>query len=183
MATLILYQYLRIFVSNPEDLPFAPQGDDCPVVPILVRLLLHLCRERYSTHDTVPELLVQYRLVCIAIILHDLVKTVDQWFSRWHIHNLSSERIPGQLFSELPVVDAQDLGEFLNILWYSLGLAVENSCHSHLVAPELLRDIFEGHILGCFGFEKDMSLHREAVSEGALHLVISVYSIDTEGDS
>lgn len=85
-----------MLLQRDHNLPFPSQGDDRPVVPIFVRFFLHLGRKSDSTHDSVPKFLIQYGLVRIPVILHNLVDAVDQWLLGRHIHGVTSKRKAGQ---------------------------------------------------------------------------------------
>lgn len=64
--------------------PLPPHRDHRPVIPLIIRLLLYLGAETDSAHNTIPELLIQHRLVRIPVVLHNLVQSVDERFHRWH---------------------------------------------------------------------------------------------------
>ena len=66
------------------------------------------------------------------------------------------------------MINVQDRGQLFHIFRRSLRLSVEDGCYCDLIAAELLRYIFEGEILGCFGFKEGVGLHGEAIAEGAL---------------
>lgn len=70
--------------------PLSPQRNNCPVIALLIRLLLNLCAEGNRTHNAIPKLLIQYRLVRISIILHNLIQPVDQRLDWRHGSRTSS---------------------------------------------------------------------------------------------
>lgn len=151
-------------------LPFPSQGDDSPIIPILIRLLLHLSRERDSAHDPIAKLLVQDRLVRIPIVLHNLIQPVDQGLFGRHIHRMTTERVTRQLSFQLGFLYPKDSCKVLDIFGGGLGLAVEDGCHCDFVAAEFLRDLLKGELLLGFGFEEGMRLDREAVCQRSLRL-------------
>lgn len=104
--------------------PLAPKGDDGPVT-LLVRLLLNLGAEGNSAHDTVTELLVQDSLVGVSVVLHNLEQPVDQWLLWWHLHLPATVWPAGELVLEHLMGDLKDIGQVLDVVWRSLGLAVE----------------------------------------------------------
>ncbi len=150
------------------DVPFASQGDNSPIVPILVRLFLDLCRERDSTHDPISKFLIQYSLVRIPVVLYNFIEAVDQRLLGRHVHGVATKRVACQLIAELAFVHTQHVGELFNIFGCRLGLAVEDCCDSYFVAAKLLRYVFKCEVLGCFRFEQSRGLNREAVAEGGL---------------
>ena len=135
------------------DVPFASQSDDSPVIPIFVRLLFNLRRERNSAHNSVSKLFIQYSLVCVSKVLYNFIEAVDQWLFRRHVHDLTTERVACQLLAELGLVHTQDVGELLSIFGCRLGLTVEDGSDSYLVAAKLFCYVFKCEVLGCFGFE------------------------------
>lgn len=64
--------------------PFSPPRDHDPRGTILINLLLNLCAKANRTHNTIPKLLIQNRLVRIPVVLDDLVQPVDQGLNGWH---------------------------------------------------------------------------------------------------
>ena len=142
------------------DIPFAPQRNDSPIVPILIRLFLDLCRERNSAHDAIPKLLIQNSLVCVSIILYNLIEAVDQRFLGRHVHDLTTERVACQLFAERALVHPQDVGKLFGIFRRRLGLSVEDGCDSYFIAAQLFCYVFKCKVLGRFRFEQSRGLNR-----------------------
>merc|ERR1712098_961078 len=70
--------------------PFASHLNVDPCDAILVDLLLDVSRECNGAHDPVAKLLIEYRLVGIAIVLHNLVETVDQRLFGRHLDTLAT---------------------------------------------------------------------------------------------
>ena len=73
-------------------IPFSPQSDYSPVIPIFVCLLLYLRCESDGAHNTITKFLVQNGFVRIPIVLNDFVKSVDQWLLWRHIYCMTSHR-------------------------------------------------------------------------------------------
>lgn len=72
-----------------HDLPFPTQSDLDPIA-LLVSLLLYLRGECDGAHDTVPELLIDDSLVCVAVVLDNLEQSVDQGLLWWQIESPTS---------------------------------------------------------------------------------------------
>lgn len=134
--------------------PLPPQRDNSPVIPLLIRLLVNLGRERNRRHDPVPKLLVQHRLVRIPIVLHDLVKTVDQRLLGRHFHGAAAVREARELLAQLVMGDAEERRELLDVLGGGLGLAVEDCGGGDFVAADVLGDLLKGEGFGGFGGEE-----------------------------
>lgn len=149
-------------------IPFASQGNDSPSVSILICLLLHLCREADRAHDSVPEFFIEDSFVRIAVILYNLIQTINQRLSRRHVHDLSPEWVACQLFLELPMVNPQNGRELLDIFRSSLRLTVKDTRNSDFVTTKLLADLLKGETLGGFGFEQSIGLYGETVAERRL---------------
>ena len=138
-----------------ENIPFPPQRNDGPIITILIRLLVHLGRERDGTHDPIPELLIQNRLVRIPIILHNLIQPINQRFLGRHVHRTTPIRKATQLLLEQGLRNPQDRGELLDIFGGGLGLAVEDGRNGDFIATEVLGDLLEGQLPAGFGAEED----------------------------
>lgn len=159
------------------DVPLAPQCNHSPVISILIRLLLHLGRERNGTHNAIPELLIENRLVCISIVLHNLIQPVNQWLPGWHFHRTTPVRKATQLISKPGPVDLQDRGQLFDVFRGGLGLAVENGSYSNLIAADMLGDLLEGEFLGGFSVEEGLGCAGEIrVLRG---LIVSFGLVDT----
>lgn len=139
-----------------RDVPLPPQCNHSPVISVLICLLLHLGRERNGTHNAIPELLIEDRLVCISIVLHNLIQPVNQWLFGWHFHRTTPVRKAAQLVSKLGLVDPQDRGQLFDVLGGGLGLAVENGSYSNLIAADMLGDLLKGEFLGGFSVEEGL---------------------------
>lgn len=174
MASSPRTKMVRREKRNKIDLPLPSQGNDSPLIPILVNLLLHLGRKTNRAHDAISQLLVQYRLVCISIILYNFIQPVNQWLLGRHVHHMAPEGKAGQLLLQCAVLDAQDRGELLDILGRGLRLPVEDGGHGDFVAAELLRDVGEGELLRGFGSEEGVGLDGETVSEAGLRLMLAI---------
>jgi len=127
--------------------PFSSQCDDRPIVPILIRLLLHLRAETNRTHNPISKLLVQHRLISIPIVLHNLVQSVNQRLLWRHLDTAATVWKPTQLNLERAMVDVEDRGKFLDVFWASSGLAVENGGDGDLFAADFFGECFEGELL------------------------------------
>lgn len=91
-----------------QNLPLSPQGDDRPSVPVLVRFLLHLGGKSDCTHDSISKFFIQYRLIRITVILHNLIDPVDQWFLGRHIHRVTPKRKAGQEVFQFVVLNVEN---------------------------------------------------------------------------
>ena len=60
------------------DIPFSPKGDDHPGGASLVNFFVNSGVEADGAHDTVAKLLVHDGLESVAIVLDNLIQTVDQ---------------------------------------------------------------------------------------------------------
>ena len=129
-------------------IPFAPKGDNCPVIPILIRLLLNLCRERNRTHDAIPKLLIQHRLIGIAIILDNLIQAINKWFLRRHFNRATSIREATQLVLQDRGRNIQQCGELLDILRRSLGLTVEDGGGGYFITADMVGNLFKAKLFG-----------------------------------
>lgn len=136
--------------------PFPPHGNNRPVIPLVVRLLLHVRRERDGAHNTVPELLVHHRLVRIPVVLHDLVQAVDQRLARRHVHRAAPVRVAGQRGGQAVLGDCEKGGEGLDVVGRGARLAVEDGGRGDLAAANVLGDLLEGDGLGGFGREEEV---------------------------
>ena len=54
------------------DLPFPAEGDDGPVIALLVLFYIDVSRERDGTHDTISKFLIENCFVGESIVLDDL---------------------------------------------------------------------------------------------------------------
>lgn len=50
--------------------------------------------------------------------------------------------------------DPKQAGKLLNILWRCLGLAIEDGRCGYLIAADVLGDLLEAELPGCFGLEE-----------------------------
>jgi hypothetical protein len=91
------------------NIPLSSQGDNGPVVSLLVNLLLNLGAEGDGAHDSIAKLLVQHGLVGIAVVLHDLVQSVDERLDRWHGTSTATVWEAEELLLEELMVGTQDL--------------------------------------------------------------------------
>ncbi len=121
---------------------------------ILVHLLVDMSGEGNGAHDTVPEFLVQNRLVRITIVLYNLVETIDQRFLGRHLHALSSVWETPHLCLKCGMVDSKVVGEILDIFWGGLGLSIEQGSCGDLVSANLFGDGLKGHLLLRFRLEQ-----------------------------
>ena len=156
------------------DSPLAPQGNDSPSIPILIRLLLDLGGKTDRAHDPVPKLLVQYRLVRISIRLDHFIQPVNQWLLGRHLHHVAPEGKPCQLFLQLTLFDSQDRGQLFDILGDGLRLTVEDGGDGDFIAAELLGNVGKGELLGSFSGEEGVGLNRETVSKAGLRLMLAI---------
>ncbi|CAG8647440.1 1932_t:CDS:2, partial [Scutellospora calospora] len=131
-------------------------------LPLLIRLLLHLGTERNSTHDPIPELLINHTLVRIPIVLHNLIQPVNQRLTRRHFERAAAVREVHQLrLAQLGFGDVEDLGEVHEVLLRGGRVAVEHGGRGDFFAAEGLGDGFEGEVLGFFGGEEDAAVGGE----------------------
>lgn len=158
-------------LCSTRNSPFAPESDNSPIIPIRIRLLLHLGRKRNSTHDPIPKLLVENRLVRIPVILHNLVQPVDQGLLGRHLNGATAVREAAQLLFENLGRDIEELGEFPDVFWGGLGLAVEEGCCGDFIAADVLGDLLEAELLLGLGFEEGGSGCWEVRVLGGLGLV------------
>lgn len=152
-----------------KNLPFPTKGNNSPIVPIPIRLLLHLGRERNSTHNPISKLLIQHRLICIPIILNNLIQTVNKWFPGGHFHRTTPIRKATKLVLEKRLRDVEDGCEILDVLRGCLGLAVEDGCCGYFIAADVLGDLLETEFFGCFGFEEGLGGGGEVGVLGGLY--------------
>lgn len=143
--------------------PFAPQGDLCPLA-LLVGLLLHRRREANSAHDAIAELLVQDRLVRIAVILYNLEQAIHQRIFRGHIQSSSSVGESSEVCLELFSGDIQYFGKLLDVLRRGHGLSVEQSSDCYLLTSDLLCNGLEGEVLLLLRIEEGYRGGRKARS-------------------
>lgn len=156
--------------------PLSPHRYHRPLIPILIRLFFHLGRKANGTHDPIPKLLVQHRLVRVAIVLDNLIQPVNQRLPRRHVHHLAPEGKAGQLLLQRAVLDFKDRRELFNVLGCSLRLAVEDGSDGDFIATELLSDVCEGELFSGFGGEEGVGLNGEAVGEGGLQSMLGIDS-------
>lgn len=148
--------------------PLPPQRNNRPIIPLLIHLLLDLRTEGDGRHDAVAKLLVQHGLVGVAVVLHDLVQSVDQRLDRRHGPRAPAVRETQQLGAERGLGDVEDAGERADVCCRGLRLPVEERGHGHLGAPQLFGDAGEGEGLGSFGVEEGLGGGREAVDQAGL---------------
>lgn len=142
-------------------LPFTTKSDNSPVVTVLISLLLNLCRKRDSTHNPISELLVENRLVGIAIVLHDLIQSVDKGLLGRHLDRATAIGEAVELFLQGLLGDVKQIGQLLNVFARRLGLAVEYGSCSYFIATDMLADFLEAQLASCFGFEERCGDSRE----------------------
>jgi len=75
------------------------------------------------------------------------------------------------LFSELLAWNAEQVGEFGDVFWRGLGLAVEEGCNGYFGAPEFVGNGFEVEAFDGFGVKEGFGGGGEAVDEGGLGFV------------
>lgn len=149
--------------------PLAPEGNLDPVA-LLIRLLLHLRRERDGTHDTISKLLVQDGLVGVSIVLHNLVQTVHQRLLRWHLHSPATIWNTSDFsLHQDPGLDLKDLGELRNVLGACLSLSVEDSCCHNFIAAERVANGLEGEVQSLLLREEEGAVSGKLRSEICLH--------------
>ena len=59
-------------------------------VSLFICLLLHVRAESDGAHDPVAKLLVQNRLISVAVVLYHLKQTINQWILWWHLKRSST---------------------------------------------------------------------------------------------
>ena len=157
-------------VLQRKGLPFPTKGNNSPIIPISIRLLLHLGRERNSTHNPIPELLIQHRLIRIPIVLDNLIQSVNKRFPGGHFHRTTTIRKTTQLLLEKRLRNVEDGCEILDVLGGCLGLAVKDGCCGYFIAADVLGDLLEAEFLRCFGFKESLGRGREVGVLGGLYL-------------
>lgn len=162
--------------------PLAPHGNNRIRIPLIIHLLLHLTTEANRTHDPIPKLLIEHRLVRIPVVLHDLVQPIDQRFHGGHGPGAAAVREAQQLRAQLGLGDAQDVGELGDVLGPRARLAVEERGHEDLAAPERRGDGLEGQGPRGLGVEEGFGGEREAGDEGGLLVVMGVSRRRLEGE-
>lgn len=161
------------------DLPLAAQRDNSPVVPISIYLFLDIGREGNSTHDTIPELLIEDSLISISIVLHNLIKTVDQRLLGRHLNRLAAIGETAELHLQLRVVNHEQVGQLVDVLCRSLGLAVEYGCGGYLIAADVFGDLLEAQSLAGLGVEQGLRCCGEV---GVLGVLVEVSAGSGEGN-
>lgn len=117
---------------------------------MLINLLLDLRAETDGAHDTIAEFLVQDSLISIAIVLNNLIQSVDQRLDRWHWSRAAAIWEAQKLCLEDLVVCAKDLAQLLDIFWRCLCLTVEEGGDGDFATSEFLCNCFEGKAFGGF---------------------------------
>lgn len=102
-------------MDGPRHAPFPAHLDVDPGDAVLVDLLVDVGRERNGRHDAVAELLVEHGLVRVPVVLDDLVQAVDQGLFGRHLDALAAVGKAGELGRERAVVDAEVVGQFLDV--------------------------------------------------------------------
>ena len=136
-----------------RNVPFPPQLDHDPL-PLLIRLLAHTRTEANRTHNSIPKLLIDHRLIRIPVVLHDLIQSIDQRLLRRHRHTLPAIGPPRELRGQSRVVDVEEFGQGGDVVGGSAGLAVEDGGDGDFIAAEGGGDGFEGEGFGGFGGEE-----------------------------
>ena len=165
------------FKARTANIPFASQSNNRPIISILICLFLNFCRERNSTHDTIPKFLVQHSLIRIAIILDNLIQAVNKWFFRRHFNRATSVRKAAQLLLKGRQRDFQHFGELLDIFWGSLGLAVEDGGSSYFITANVVGNFFKADTFFGFRFEEGFGGFGEVRVLGCL--VVKTVSCET----
>lgn len=98
-----------------EDLPFSTKSDNSPVITILISLLLNLGRKRDSTHNPIPKLFIENRLVSIAVVLHNLIQSVDKGFLGRHFDGATTIGEAVELFLQRLLGDEKQIGQLFDI--------------------------------------------------------------------
>lgn len=98
-----------------EGLPFPTKSDNSPVITILISLLFNLGRKRDCTHNPIPKLLIENRLVGIAIVLHDLIESVDKGFLGRHLDRAATIGEAVELFLQRLLGDEKQIGQLFDI--------------------------------------------------------------------
>lgn len=159
-----------------SNVPFTPQSDDGPIVPILVRFLLHLGRERDGAHDAIAELLVQDSLVGVSVVLDDLEQAVDQRFLGRHVDGSAPIRESLELLLQRALLDAEDGSQLLDIFRGWLGLAIKDGSDGDFIAAYFFGDGLEGQVLLRLGFEEGWRGGWKTVYERRLRWSVGIGS-------
>lgn len=126
-----------------EDIPFSTKSDNSPVITIFISLLLNLGRKRDSTHNPISKLLIENRLVSIAIVLHNLIQSVDKGFLGWHFDGPTTIGEAVELFLQRLLGDEKQIGQLFDIFRWRFGLAVEYGSCGYFIATEVLANFLE----------------------------------------
>lgn len=117
-----------------QHLPLSSPRNHDPRGAILIDLLLDLCAEADSTHNTIPKLLIQNRLVRIPIILNDLVQPVNQRLDGRHGTGTATVREAHELGCEDLLLQPKELGQLLDISRGGRCLPIEDGCDGDFAA-------------------------------------------------
>lgn len=96
-------------------MPFSSDVDVNPLNSVFVGFFLDLGGESNCAHDPISKLLIDNSLVSIAIVLNDLIQSVDQRLLGWHLDALSTVGESSQLRRESCFVDTEVRRQLLDI--------------------------------------------------------------------
>ena len=159
----LLDQRERERARESHNSPLPPQRNNGPIIPLLIRLLLDLGAEANGAHDAIAKLLIQHRLVRVAVVLHDLVEAVDQRLDGGHGPGAAAVREAEQLLREHGFGDGEERGERRDVGGRGRGLPVEERGDGDFGPVEGAGDGLEGEVLGGFGIEESFGREGEAV--------------------
>lgn len=165
-------------MQQKKNSPLPPQRNNSPLGPFIVHLLLDLRTKANSTHDPIPEFLVQHRLIRVPIILHNLIQAVYQRLGRGHGPRAAAvgEACGLELRGEGRVVEVQELGERGDVGGGGGALAVEERGNGDFGAVQLLCNCFKGEPGRCLGVEEGFAGGWEVGEEvGLFSIVLSVF--------
>lgn len=164
-------------INQSANIPLPPQRNNSPIISPLIRLLLHLRRKRNCTHNSIPKLLIQNRLIRIPIVLHDLIQSIDQRLPGWHLHGSTPVRKATQLFFKQRFWDLKERGQVVDVFGRGFGLTVEDGGGGYFGAVEMVANLLKGELFAGFSVEEGYGCGREG---GVLRCLTRVLAISVE---
>lgn len=154
------------------NLPFASQCDNSPLGTGLINLCLNIGSEVDSAHDAVAELFVEDRLEGIAVVLYNLVETVNEGLCGRHRPCLASVGEAQQLLRQDFAGNIEGSAQFVNVLGRSCCLSVEERSNCNFGAAGELGELLKSHGLGCLGLEKELAVGGQTALVGSLESML-----------
>lgn len=155
-----------------SNLPFASQRDNSPLGASLIYLCLNLGSKIDSTHNTVAKLLIEDRLEGIAVVLYNLVETVDEGLCGWHGSRLATVGEAQQLLRQDFAGNIEGSAKLVNVLGRSCCLSVEERSNCYLGSASKLSELLKSHRLGCLGFKKKLAVGGQTALVGSLESLL-----------